>query len=388
MPACHSFVQRVRRFRTFWTIALVVASLAVVQRPAAVAVETVAPSEKPVILLTGFEPFGESKPPNPSWEAIKNLDGRDWNGHRLVAKQLPVVWGSPLDRLPSWVAQYKPVAIFAFGQGRPDAFTIETKARNRRAPYPDNLGQTPPTPDIVEGGPEAIDATIDAPKLVKALIEKGYAIQASTDAGRYLCEETLYGLEYLKANQKIDGPVLFCHVPPLGSKIEDQTIDEAYVEKFAEDLLMAWNETGQEAPQPAPQPAPAASAKEQAVKAFVEHYFKVWSDQDMDAYDDCFMTDASIQFIDHRGQLFTTPRQRFVASQREVHRRSTTRSIEVPVTIEIRFEQEFARAVVYWKLTSGPRIQMGYDHFTLKLDRGRWRIVNLLFYATSDNTTD
>lgn len=394
MSAPLSRVQNVRRLAAVWAAAILVfALLARAQGPKPIAApESGAPSQ-PVILLTGFEPFGEAKPPNPSWEGIKNLDGTEWNGYRLVARQIPVVWGAPLERLPSWVAQYKPAAVFAFGQGLPGAFTIETQARNRRAPYPDNLGETPKTPDIVDGGPESLAATIDAPKLVKALAAKGHAIKASTDAGRYLCEETLYGLEYLKANHKIDGPVLFCHVPPLGSKIRDQVVDAAQVEKFAKDLLMAWNETGQETPKPEakadadaqPAPAPAATAREREVKAFVEHYFKVWSDQDMDAYDDCFMTDASIQYIDHRGQLFTTPRQRFVASQREIHRRSTVRSVEVPETIEIRFEQQFARAVVYWKLTAGPRVQKGYDHFTLKRDGGRWRIVNLLFYSTSDN---
>ena len=124
------------------------------------------------------------------------------------------------------------------------------------------------------------------------------------------------------------------------------------------------------------------------MKAFIEHYFKSWSDQDMDAYDDCFMTDACIQYIDHQGQLFTTPRQRFVAGQREVHRRSSVRSIEVPETIEIRFEQKIARVVAYWRLNAGSRVQKGYDHFTLKKERGKWRIVNLLFYATSNNGRD
>lgn len=178
------------------------------------------------------------------------------------------------------------------------------------------------------------------------------------------------------------------HVSAPGSELQNQIADEANVEDAAKESSLAQGETGQETPQADAQPAKVASPREQEVKAFVEHYFKVWSDQDMDAYDDCFMTDACIQYIDHRGQLFTTPRQRFVASQREIHRRSTTRAIEVPVTTEIRFEQEFARAVVYWKLTSGTRVQMGYDHFTLKKDRGRWRIVNLLFYSTSDNAGD
>jgi len=263
MSALRPRVQNVRRFAAVWAVALTLVPLALAQGPAPAAAPGGGASTEPVILLTGFEPFGEAKPPNPSWEGIKNLD-------------------------------------------------------------------------------------------------------------------------------KIDGPVLFRHVLPLGSKMQDQVVDEARVETFVKDLLMAWNDAGQETPKndAQPEPAPAPSAREREVKAFVEHYFKVWSDQDMDAYDDCFMTDASIQYIDQRGQLFTTPRQRFVASQREIHRRSAVRSVEVPETIEIRFEQQFARAVVYWKLTAGTRVQKGYDHFTLKRDDGRWRIVNLLFYSTSDNTGD
>lgn len=382
-------VGRVRRFLAAW---VAVFSLVLVAR----AQSSAPPATQPAILLTGFEPFGEAKPPNPSWEAIKDLDGAEWNGRRLVARQLPVVWGEPLERIADWAAREKPVAVFAFGQGRPGGFSIETLARNRRAPYPDNLGATPKTPNIVDGGPDSLPASIDAPQLVKALAAKGYAINASTDAGGYLCEETLYALEHLKANHKIDGPVMFCHVPPLGSKIRDQVVDADYVAKFVKDLLMAWNQSEadsprvdpQLAPAAAAQPAPAPSTREREVKAVIEHYFKVWSDQDMDAYDDCFMTDASIQYVDGRGQLFTTPRQRFVASQREIHRRAAVRSIEVPETIEIRFEQEYARAVVSWKLTAGDRVQKGYDHFTLKRDGGRWRIVNLLFYSTSDNAAD
>jgi hypothetical protein len=190
----------------------------------------------------------------------------------------------------------------------------------------------------------------------------------------------------------------------LGSKLTRTTfVTEAYMEKFAKDLLETWHDAYAD-PQPqapadpavvpaatsqdAPAPAPAASARERDVKAFIEHYFKSWSDQDMDAYDDCFLTDACIQYIDPQGQLFTTPRQRFVASQRQVHRQSTVRSIEVPESIEVRFEQKIARVVAYWRLNAGQRVQKGYDHFTLKQERGKWRIVNLLFYATSDNEQD
>ncbi|HET9835107.1 MAG TPA: pyroglutamyl-peptidase I, partial [Rhodanobacteraceae bacterium] len=42
----------------------------------------------PVILLTGFAPFaGEAV--NPSWQAVRELDGEMIEGHRVVAVELP-----------------------------------------------------------------------------------------------------------------------------------------------------------------------------------------------------------------------------------------------------------------------------------------------------------
>jgi pyroglutamyl-peptidase len=356
-----------------------------------------AKGKMPVILLTGFEPFGEKKPPNPSWEAIKTLDGQEWKGYRLVAKRLPVVWGAPMTELEGWIKEYKPVAVLSLGEGRPGGFAIESWAFNRRAKdAEDNLDNKPSVADVVEGGPDRFDVSIEPLRLAKALAVKGYTVDVSTNAGRYLCEETLYTLEYLKSGRKIDGPVLFCHVPSLGSKLTRTTfVTVDYVQRFARDLLESWYEVVMSPKALAaatvavqPSPTPAEAAREKQVKAFIEHYFKSWSDQDMDAYDDCFMSDACIQYIDENGQLFTSPRQRFVASQREVHRRSSTRSIEVPESIEVRFEQKLARVVAYWRLNAGSRVQKGYDHFTLRQERGRWRIVNLLFYATSDNGRD
>jgi pyroglutamyl-peptidase len=357
-----------------------------------------AKANMPVILLTGFEPFGEKKPPNPSWEAIKTLDGREWKGYRLVAKRLPVVWGAPMTELEGWIKEYRPDAVLSFGQGREGGFAIESWAFNRRAEdAEDNLKNKPAVADVVAGGPSRFDVTIDPLRLAKSLAVKGYTVDVSTNAGRYLCEETLYTLEYLKSGRKIDGPVLFCHLPPIGSKLtRTKFVTVDYVQRFARDVLETWHDlfmnpralAAVAAVAVQPPTSPAAAAREKEVKAFIEHYFKSWSDQDMDAYDDCFMSDACIQYIDDNGQLFTSPRQRFVASQREVHRRSSTRSIEVPESIEVRFEQKLARVVAYWRLNAGARVQKGYDHFTLKQERGRWRIVNLLFYATSDNGRD
>ncbi len=114
------------------------------------------------------------------------------------------------------------------------------------------------------------------------------------------------------------------------------------------------------------------------VKKFVEHYFSTWSNVEMDAYADCFLNEAVIQFIDARGQLHSQPKRPFIAEQRQVQSKNPGK--ETAETIEIRLEPNVARAIVYWKLTMGDRVEYGYDHFTLARQDGKWRIVNLLFY--------
>jgi pyrrolidone-carboxylate peptidase/ketosteroid isomerase-like protein len=340
--------------------------------------------EPPVILLTGFEPFGPDRPDNPSWEGIKDLDGREWRGCKLVARRIPVVWGEPLKRLEALADELKPVAVFSFGQGTPGSYTVEAVARNRRAPFPDNAGLAPGSPTVTADGPEEFHATADVDRLVRALAAKGHVVRRSEDAGRYLCEETLYSLETLKKAGRLRGTVVLSHVPPLGAKVGGRAVDASGVQEYVLDLLDAWGgpEKTVDVEPTAYQAAPPASAREKDARALVERYFQVWSNRDMDAYDDCFMADAVIQHVDASGRLTSIPRGKFVAGQRDAHRRSPEPMVEVPESIEIRFEQKIARAVVYWKLTAGDRVETGYDHFTLMLDRGRWRIANLLFYST------
>ncbi|OJW19829.1 MAG: hypothetical protein BGO49_14015 [Planctomycetales bacterium 71-10] len=361
--------------------ALLVA-LAVVGRSAVAA-------EPPVILLTGFEPFGPDRPANPSWEGIKDLNGREWRGCKIVARELPVVWGEPLKRLEALAAELKPVAVFSFGQGMPGSYTIEAVAHNRREPIQDNDGRTPGSPTVTADGPDVLRATAEVDRMVRALAAKGHTVRRSENAGRYLCEETLYSLEILKNREKLRGTVVFSHVPPLGGMVDGRPVAAAAVQRYVLDLLDAWGGPDKKEAKVTVEPtayrqAAPASAREKEVRALVERYFKVWSDRDMDAYDDCFMSDAVIQHVDARGQLVSIPRGKFVAGQRDAHRRSPEPMVEVPESIEVRFEQQLARAVVHWKLTAGSRVEKGYDHFTLMLDRGRWRIVNLLFYSTDE----
>lgn len=129
-----------------------------------------------------------------------------------------------------------------------------------------------------------------------------------------------------------------------------------------------------------PQPIEVPDARTAEVKQFIETYFRTWSNRQMDAYADCFLPEAVIQYVDANGRVRVQTKEPFCAEQRKVQ--SISPAQEVPTSMEIRFEARLARAVVGWKLTQGRRVETGYDHFTLIKLNGRWRILNLVFYAT------
>ena len=54
------------------------------------------------VLLTGFEPF-ENEPVNPSWEAVRALDGERVGDALIVARQLPCVFGKAIEAMDALV---------------------------------------------------------------------------------------------------------------------------------------------------------------------------------------------------------------------------------------------------------------------------------------------
>lgn len=343
--------------------------------------------DRPVILLTGFEPFG-GRSENASWEGVKSLDGREFHGYRLVCRQLPVVWGAPLTNLRKWTGELHPVAVFSFGEGGPDGFRIETHASNRRAPFRDNNDATPATSDIVADGPDDFDATSAYDALKDALAQQGHPVRISTNAGQYLCEECLYSLEYLRSTEDPKIDVMFCHVPPMGAEVGGRRASADFVQDYVEDLLDDWYalsdpaESTTVAQADSPAAAGSADPRQAAVETFIQGYFSSWSNRDMEAYGNCFARGSCVQYIAENKQIHFYGRDPFLDLQANVHRQSRTRLRETPESIDIRFERDLARVVVHWKLVAGNRTEFGYDHFTLFENSDGWKILNLVFYST------
>ena len=190
---------------------------------------------KDSVLVTGFEPF-DGRSCNASWIAARSLALTP--GVRVLC--LPVIWGAPLDALHAICSEDCPTTIVSMGEGRPGWFDIETVARNIRADRADNAGTVTREP-IIRGGPERRSATIDTQSLKGSLAARGHPTRTSTDAGGFLCEETLYSLERLRELHSKLQRVAFCHLPPADSTCtEDGALErctEDAVRSFAHDLV-------------------------------------------------------------------------------------------------------------------------------------------------------
>ena len=114
------------------------------------------PAPRPTVLLTGFDPFNGAQL-NPSWLAVQALHGRQVLGHRLVAAQLPTVFGASLKALDALLAEHRPALVICVGQaGGRSALSLERVAINvDDAPIPDNAGAQPIDAPVAPGAPGA-----------------------------------------------------------------------------------------------------------------------------------------------------------------------------------------------------------------------------------------
>ncbi|WP_345294905.1 pyroglutamyl-peptidase I [Luteimonas vadosa] len=170
-------------------------------------------SPQPIILLTGFEPFGGERC-NPSWEAASSLHGRRIAGHRVVACRLPVVFGESLTALRAAIRRHAPALVLCVGQaGGRSAVSFERVAINvDDARIPDNADASPVDMPVVPGGPAAYFVTLPIKAMHAAVRKAGIPAEVSQTAGTYVCNHVFYGLMHaLRRKPAVRGG--FVHIP-------------------------------------------------------------------------------------------------------------------------------------------------------------------------------
>ena len=124
------------------------------------------------ILLTGFEPFGGSHV-NPSIEACKLLDGKEYNGYQVKVVEIPLRFNEIRPSIIKAVEETKPSAIICTGQaGSATTINLERVAINiadARIAY--NCGKKPTDEPIAADAPVAYFSTLPLRKMQESLEE-------------------------------------------------------------------------------------------------------------------------------------------------------------------------------------------------------------------------
>ena len=192
------------------------------------------------VLLTGFEPF-DSAPINPSWEAVRRLDGVQLSeGVQIVARCLPCAFATAAETLLQLINELQPAMVIAtgLGPGRSD-ISIERVAINvNDARIPDNLGAQPIDTSVVEGGPAAYFSTLPIKGMVKAVREAGIAASVSQTAGTFVCNQVFYRLQHALVGTGVRSG--FIHVPGLPGSSEPSMVLSTTVEGLRVAALAAW----------------------------------------------------------------------------------------------------------------------------------------------------
>jgi pyroglutamyl-peptidase len=168
----------------------------------------------PLISLTGFGPFLDVTE-NPSQRLVERLASEPPPGVRLAARVLPVDFRSVRIALEShWRSLgRRPQALIATGVHRGDTLRVERLARRDASSQATDVsglrGARVPLPG---DWPERLETELDLGEALEALGSSGEVrVEASDDAGGYLCERAYY-LTLARARE-LGVPGLFVHIP-------------------------------------------------------------------------------------------------------------------------------------------------------------------------------
>ena len=167
------------------------------------------------ILLTGFEPFGESAV-NPSIAACRSLEGKKVNGFEIVVEEIPLRFHEIRSAIEEHIARLDPAAVICTGQTGRASISLERVAINvadARIPY--NCGTQPRDKRLNGEGPAAYFSGLPLRNIFEALKEAKVPAIISNSAGTFGCNQIFYHLMDHRSRLGLEIPAGFIHVPCL-----------------------------------------------------------------------------------------------------------------------------------------------------------------------------
>ena len=182
---------------------------------------------EPVILVTGYEPFG-SHTVNPSQELAKTLDGRRVGNCAVAGAVLPVHHLEATRHVTVLLGEMAPVAVVHLGLAEGRARLALERAALNVMDYriPDNAGYWAEGEPCVPEGPAAYFASLPLPEILAALTAEGIPAYVSNTAGTFLCNQTLYATLHQIAMRELTARAGFIHLPLLPAMVAASGVDQ------------------------------------------------------------------------------------------------------------------------------------------------------------------
>ncbi|MBO0662028.1 hypothetical protein LQ948_05420 [Jiella sp. MQZ9-1] len=182
------------------------------------------------ILAVGFAAFpGVAR--NPSETLMRQLEAKI-QGAGVTTLVLPVAWDESWPALKTAISRMRASTVLLFGAHlRAERFRVELQARNRRElGRADALGAFPAGPAIGDG-PATLPCRLDWLRLARTLRAAGIDFEWSSNAGSYLCNDTLYRLALAADGLGIERFGFF-HLPSSDEGVADLLVEPALPEVF------------------------------------------------------------------------------------------------------------------------------------------------------------
>lgn len=172
------------------------------------------------LLLTGFEPFGGS-PVNPSERVVRAIERQGLENIQLQTAILPVDRVAGPAALIRAVQTGKPDAVLCLGEAsRRAVISVERIAVNLMDyRIADNAGHRVVDEPIVRDGPAAFFVTLPVRAMLDAVCAAGVPVELSLSAGSFLCNQVIYTLLHYVAQNDLQIPAGFIHLPPLPEQV-------------------------------------------------------------------------------------------------------------------------------------------------------------------------
>jgi pyroglutamyl-peptidase len=177
---------------------------------------------KGIILLTGYEAFGDFRV-NPSIAACMRLDGKIFNGYKVVVEEISMDFTEVRDIIEGHLDKYRPAAVISTGVSREGAsISLERVAINiTTATGPSEEEELPTDEALRPGCPAAYLTTLPLWRLLEGLKTALIPAVISNSAGTLGCNQIFYQvMDYLDRNG-MDIPAGFIHVP----RLPEQALD-------------------------------------------------------------------------------------------------------------------------------------------------------------------